>query len=227
MNSAIPAQTSYPEESLMLTERRHEYGTVYTYAFKPAHPVLYTAGQYGHVRIAGLPEGVRAVREYSFASAPHEEYILFGVDSRSESPYQKALSGLSFGETVGLFKIKGHLTWPSPESDLVMIAGGVGVTPFRSILSDLAISNKKISTTLIHASRDYYLYGDVLWNLADSYQAVRHDTLNDTIEETARVHPDSRYFVAGSPAFVANVVHVLKAYGISRIDSDEFKGLAD
>lgn len=219
--------TAYPEEKLFFLRRTHEHGSVYTYAFRPDVRFTYTAGQYAHLRVAGLPEGVRAVREYSFASAPHEEEILFGIDSRSGSEYQKKLEALTEGDEVTLFKIKGHLVWPSHDTELVMIAGGVGITPFRSILADKTHKQLQIKTTLIHASHDEYLYSVFITRTADQYIPVRRSDLLTAVEGVCLQKPQARYLIAGSLSFVASVRDKLQSNGIDKIEVDEFKGFED
>jgi ferredoxin-NADP reductase len=139
-------------ETLRLVARRDEYEHVSTYVFAPEQPVPFSAGQYAHVRLLNMPEDVRRVHELSFASAPHEPEILFGIDSRSGSDYQLALRALTPGDAVELFKIRGHMTWPPPVPEAVMIAGGVGVTPFRSMLVDARERELPIAATLIQVS---------------------------------------------------------------------------
>ena len=216
------------EVKLAFVERRHEYGEVYTYVFRSHEKISFEPGQYGHVRLFGMPEGEKAVREFSFASAPDESDILFGVDARSGSAYQKRLHELQVGEEVGLFKIKGHMPWPPVGySDVVMIAGGVGVTPFRSQLLDLSHKKLPITSTLIHTSRDEYLYGSELSNIANEYYAIRQEGLTETLSKTVKTHTGAMYFIAGSIGFVEAVNDILHTAGITAIRSDTFKGLLD
>jgi len=215
------------EEKLSLIERREEYAGVDTYIFKSANPIPYEAGQYGHVRLFGMPPGEKPVRELSFATAPHENAIWFGIDSRSGSPYQQKLKSLKPNDIVGLFKVKRHMIWPPKESDVVMIAGGIGITPFRSFLMDRAHKRLSMGAIVIHASRDAFLYGDEISNLATEYSAIGREKLPELLHTTAKNHPRARYYIAGSPGFVTSALENLKQEGIERIESDVFKGLGE
>ena len=220
--------TTMPEETLTLRERRHEYGDVYTYLFNSSIPIPYIPGQYAHVRLFGMAPEDKAVREFSFASAPHESEIWFGIDARSGSPYQKRLLTMQPGDTAGIFKIKSHMSWPPPNvSDTVMIAGGVGVTPFRSQLKDIVYKDRPCTSTLIHVANDTHLYHDELASLASTYHAISRADVQSVLEQTVQGHPDAHYYLAGSPGFVENTVLVLGELGITRLESDAFKGLSE
>lgn len=222
-------ESIFKENKISLVERRYEYVSVYTYIWKSRESVSFTAGQYVHVRLPNMPEGVKSVREFSFASAPDDSEIWFGVDQHSESPYQKRLQELVVGDTATLFKIKGHLSWPPQRdaTDVVMIAGGVGVTPFRSILRDSQSKSLNVPTTLLHISSQHYLYEEDFRTLPVEYiKGVRADLLTE-LTKIAKQKPNALYQLAGSPMFVQTTATHLRAKGITNIESDEFKGLVD
>lgn len=219
-----PEQQSY-SEMLEFVERRPEFDGVATYVFRPKNLVPFISGQYVHLRLFNMPEEVRRVREYSLASAPHEELIEFGIDERSGSDYQQALQALRPGDTVELFKLKSHITWPAPVSDVVMIAGGVGVTPFRSMLRDAKHRGLPVTTTLIHVATGEHLYAKELGTLAYEYAPIGRPELAETLTRVVVAHPDAHYYTAGSTGFIEAVVLELGAKGMSRIETDIFKGL--
>jgi ferredoxin-NADP reductase len=257
-------KVAYVEQKILFVERRHEYDEVYTYIFRSEEPITYTAGQYCHIRLSGMPEGVRAVREYSFATAPHDPLIEFGIDFRSGSDYQKRLQTLKAGDVVSLFKIKNHMTWPPrfPSSystlgnppreyfhftneealkvklvasgvvrepppqkrEVIMIAGGVGITPFRSMLRDRKEKKMPLQSTVIHASGSDFLYADEIHSLADEYLQTNRQEFIQSVLDAADSKKDAHYYVAGSPAFVESALAALSRKGISA-ESDPFKGL--
>jgi ferredoxin-NADP reductase len=217
-------KVAYVEQKILFVERRHEYDEVYTYIFRSEEPITYTAGQYCHIRLSGMPEGVRAVREYSFATAPHDPLIEFGIDFRSGSDYQKRLQTLKAGDVVSLFKIKNHMTWPPQEREVIMIAGGVGVTPFRSMLRDRKEKKMPLQSTVIHASGSDFLYADEIHSLADEYLQTNRQEFIQSVLDAADSKKDAHYYVAGSPAFVESALAALSRKGISA-ESDPFKGL--
>ena len=216
-----------PVEKLTLVERRHEYGDVYTYLFTSAHPIPYEAGQYAHVRLYDMPADARAVHELSFASAPYEEMIWFGIDSRSHSAYQQKLLSLNVGDQIGVFKIKRHMAWPPQGNDAVMIASGVGITPMRSFLADSRHTQLPLTTSIVHIGREHFLYGEELKKLAGEYKTATREELPEVLADVALQHPRAAYYAAGSSGFVETVVDTLTQCGIMHIESDAFKGLPE
>jgi hypothetical protein len=56
---------------------------------------------------------------------------------------------------------------------------------------------------------------------------IHRAELADTLARVAASHPEAHYYLAGSPIFVQAVAADLSSKGISRIESDEFKGFVD
>jgi ferredoxin-NADP reductase len=215
------------EVSLTYLGKREEYSEVRTFMFTSDEPLIYPAGSYAHVRLFGMPEGEKAVREFSFASAPTDEEIWFGIDNASHSPYQERLLSLQPKEKIGLFKIKSHMTWPPKEAtEAVFIAGGIGITPFRAMLRDKAKRELPLVTTLLHVGRESFLYQEEMQSLTNYSMIARADVSN-TLIACAKAHQGAHFYVAGSPAFCESIVEQLRAQNILTIESDAFKGLTE
>jgi ferredoxin-NADP reductase len=215
--------------SLKLTDRRHEYGEVYTYSFVAAEPLPYCAGQYVHV-VLELPDpDAKRVRELSFCSAPHETQIMFAIDGHSGSPYQRAFQALQPGDSVQLFKSKQHMLWPVIENCVVFIAGGIGITPFRSMCLDKQHSQVRMRVEIIHAASGPKLFRTELEPIADAYHATDRSGLAGEVTAVIARQPEARYYIAGSPGFVEGVNTMLLEGGISpkKIHLDEFKGYVE
>ncbi len=98
-------------------------------------PLIYTAGQFAFFdigRVYNDPKG--PIRHFTISSSPTENFIMFSTRIR-DSPYKKRLSTLDEGATV---KVRGpegqfvlHEDYSKPA---VFLSGGIGVTPFRSIV---------------------------------------------------------------------------------------------
>ena len=98
-------------------------------------PLNYTAGQFAFFDIGGVyndPKG--PIRHFTISSSPTENFIMFSTRIR-DSPYKKRLSTLEEGNKV---KVRGpegqfvlHQDYSKPA---VFLSGGIGVTPFRSMI---------------------------------------------------------------------------------------------
>lgn len=217
-------------EEIILREKKHEYDHVYTFIFDTPNPILsnsFQAGQYVHVRLPKVPDGEKSVRELSFASAPGDGEVHLGVDTRSESPYQSTLVAMEKGDTATLFKVKGTMILPEGKKEVVMIAGGVGITPFRSMIREIEQKNIPITPILIHVSRDTFLYKEELQKKPFEQHRVGRNETEKILENVVEKHPTALYFVAGSENFVQNIEGRLLDAGIdtTAIFKDEFKGL--
>ena len=129
----------------------------------------YAAGQYAFFDIGGVyndPEG--PVRHFSLASSPTEEEIMISTRIR-DTPYKKRLSSLEIGSKAKVTKPLGKFVLHDDYSKpAVLLSGGIGVTPFRSMIryatdKQLPIrivmfdSNRNIANTLYKEEFDEWL----------------------------------------------------------------------
>lgn len=223
-------QNTLVTEEIVLREKKHEYDHVYTFIFDTPNPILsnsFQAGQYVHVRLPNVREGEKSVRELSFASAPNDVEIQLGVDTRSGSPYQSALVAMEPGDIATLFKVKGTMVLPEGKAEVVMIAGGVGITPFRSMVREIAQKNLPITVVLVHVSREHFLYQQELEKLPFEQHRVNRSETQSMCENVVKQYPQALYFIAGSENFVQDIENILvnEKIGSDAIFKDEFKGL--
>ena len=111
--------------------------------FKRPTSFDYKSGQW--VRISSLALSKNEYHPFTLTSAPHEEHL--SVHIRAVGPWTKSLKS-SYGDVPyphlfvdGPFG-EGHQDWHRFEAS-VMIGGGIGVTPFASILKDFVNMNKQ------------------------------------------------------------------------------------
>lgn len=114
----------------------------------------FRGGQYGAISF-NRGKKVSPSRCFSFVSA-HDGLgeLRFGL--RTEGQFTKAVSLLRAGDTVNVEGPFGDFTIDySRDSDVVMIAGGIGITPFVSMLREALIHGVKTRFTLIYSCHDY------------------------------------------------------------------------
>ena len=214
------------EQKLTLVEKIHEYDDVYTFIFKPEHPVEFEAGMYAHVRVPEGEEGHKT-REFSIASAPSEETVRFSAHTWEGSPYKVKLGSLAIGDTVDIFKIKGEaILSRGKDSQVVLIAGGIGIAPMRSILIESGKLGTAIKPILVHVAHGTYLYEEELAKLPNEQIRITRDELDETLQDVTRKHIGAYYYVSGPPKFVIGIAGELKNLGVEEknIITDEFTG---
>jgi glycine betaine catabolism B len=115
----------------------------------------YTAGQYAFLDIGNVyndPKG--PVRHFTIASSPTEEFILISTRIR-DSPYKKRLDSLQIGTEI---KVRGPLGTFTLHEDYskpaIFLSGGIGVTPFRSMIKYATDKNLPIRIIMFDSNRN-------------------------------------------------------------------------
>jgi len=104
-------------------------------------------GQYALIILPELTEGNR--RELSIASSPNDEKQLRFAFRNSESSFKKGVLKLEIGSTLEIEGPYGLFTLQKNESNVVLIAGGIGITPFMSMMRFAAEEKAPVHITLI------------------------------------------------------------------------------
>jgi ferredoxin-NADP reductase len=77
-------------------------------------------------------------RSFSIASAPHEDTLMVATRMR-DTAFKRVLRAMPLGSAVKIEGPSGTLTLPNNASRTIMfLAGGIGITPFRSIVMHAA-----------------------------------------------------------------------------------------
>ena len=141
--------------TLRLIDQRHEAENVTSFRFEPEAPVSYQAGQYLRYALAHpQPDSRGTARYFTIASAPSEPYIMLATRLSSPgSTFKQALARLEPGARVTASGPLGRFVYTQYDAPAVFIAGGIGITPFRSMLVELAAQQRTAEVTLLYANR--------------------------------------------------------------------------
>ena len=99
-------------------------------------PLNYTAGQFAFFDIGGVYDDPKGpIRHFTISSSPTENFIMFSTRIR-DSPYKKRLSTLEEGSRVKVRGPEGQFVLHQDDysKPAVFLSGGIGVTPFRSMI---------------------------------------------------------------------------------------------
>jgi ferredoxin-NADP reductase len=117
----------------------------------------FAAGQYVNVILPNPPhsdaEGNR--RTFSIASPPHEAAALWVVTRMTGSAMKRSLAEVGLGTPIEILGPAGSFTLHQDASvPAVFIAGGIGITPFRSMVHDAVRRRLPHRITLIYSNRN-------------------------------------------------------------------------
>lgn len=219
--------------SLTLKEIRDEAGNIKTFMFETGG-LEWTAGQY---QAYSLPhEGdTNDDNEHWFtiSSAPSEGVITIST-RLTGSPFKTALAALQPGDTLARHDLEGDFTWEDISDErVVFIAAGIGITPFRSILTERHMTDKPLNCTLLYFNRDDQIpFQSELDSLADIHpeftltyvtgQPVTADTVLSLVPEAA----SETTYISGPEPMVIAVGEELTSRGIT-VKRDEFPGYTE
>lgn len=139
---------------LRFAHQQHEAENATSFFFQPESPLTFRAGQYLRYTLPHPDPDSRGIsRSFSIASSPYEPLIRLTTRlSTPPSTFKHALANLHPGASVDTSGPFGQFVYPESDSPTVFIAGGIGITPMRSILGDLASRNVRIRSTLLYSS---------------------------------------------------------------------------
>jgi len=220
----------------------------YDYVFRTNRPVTFKPGQYLDWTIhspRGDDRGNR--RTFTIASAPSEEHVRLGVKFYpNPSAYKQTLLNMKPGDVVYGAQLAGEFTLPESDDKLAFIAGGIGITPFRSMIQHMMDMREKRDVTLFYGNNKAHeiAYVDV-FNRAENELGLRtvyavaehaHTETNfhkgfidaDLIMREMPDYAERLFYISGPRSMVLKFEQVLSELGIAknRIKTDFFPGFA-
>ncbi len=154
--------------------------------FKPGQYLEWTLGH-------DKPDSRGNRRYFTISSSPTEEKVMLGIKYYDKpSSFKLKLGRLELGEKIHAGSLSGEFTMPEDlNKKLVFIAGGIGVTPFRSMAKYMTDKKESRDAVMLYSNKTP---GDVAYkNIFDEAESVGLKTLyfvNDL--EGATLQPNMR-----------------------------------
>jgi len=222
-----------------------------TLAFQFQRPrnFLFRPGQFIDLALRRVPGSglLGFTHTLSIASSCFASDILVATRMR-DSPFKRALSALPLGTEVSIRGPMGSLVLHSDVSrPAVLVAGGIGIAPFLSMLSSAAIDRSHPPVSLFYANRhiEDAAFMDTLWDLEMSNRNFHFvptftrigpgqggwkgatGPINAKLlsKHVSELH-DPIYYVAGPPGMVAGAHQTLVELAVpeENIRTEHFAG---
>lgn len=205
-----------------------EVANIRTFVFDNSG-VTWQAGQYQTWELPGVEGDEKAKKRFfTIASAPSEAEL--HISTRiSDSAFKQALSALRPGDIIEAHDIEGDFTWDGDEP-VVFVAGGIGVTPYRSMLIERAAAGKALNAHLLYFGRDdNFAFRGEFDRLAEEHSELKIDYIvgesisADNILAHAPEATAQTVYISGPEAMVDAVSEDLSARG-AVLKQDWFPG---
>ena len=224
----------FKKRELLFLESYKESESVYTFLFRKEKDLTWKAGQHGLFSITHK-KIKNSTKPFTVASAPTENVVRLTMSiGDNPSDFKKAMLELKQGMKVKMSGPVGSF-YLKDNNPSLLIAGGIGITPFRSILKQVEAewngAEKQIEL-LYMDSKKSYLFKDEMDEIANktsisvTYLDSR-ENLHQEIDKFATLNKNNgNYFIAGPKSMVDSISTYLQNNNVSKrnIKKDAFYG---
>ena len=226
---------------VVFNHRHDEAPNIATFYFQPERHLQYTAGQYIELRFPHESADNRGQKRwFTLSSSPTEPLLSITTKFASEhgSGFKQALRKLQPGNTLHMSEPLGDFVLPKLlQTPLVFVAGGIGITPFHSILSWLSATNEKRPITMLYGvnTEDEIIFQDTLHkaqqhavivvnNPSPAWGGERGLITPELVMGIGRPTPESLVYISGPEPMVQKLSKDLVHVGLNRqqLVVDEF-----
>ncbi|NOY59338.1 MAG: FAD-dependent oxidoreductase [Calditrichaeota bacterium] len=204
----------------------------------------FIAGQNVNIKLAELfyedKKGPR--RPFTIASSPQESELIIAT-RMTGSGFKKTFAEMPLGSEIECVGPNGKFYLDDDSTDIVFIAGGIGITPFRSMILDAVATKKSVPMVLLYsnANIERAAYHNLFAQLGESLPDLTYIPTMTHSEnwggETARIDSEflkkkvtdienKDYYLCGPPGMVNAIKEMLLQQNIpaARVRFETFWG---
>jgi ferredoxin-NADP reductase len=179
---------------LKLVDHKKLFEDVDSFIFQPDESINWAPGQYMHYVFEHPQADDRGVeRWFTISSPPYEQKVAITTRFTPDkgSSFKKALRAMTIGGIIQADGPKGKFVIDDPAKKAVLVAGGIGVTPYHSQLLQMDHDGQSINADLLYANRDdNFVFGDELAALEQKHSNFHiHKFVGDRHIEEADLKP--------------------------------------
>ena len=221
-----------------------EITSFYLYPADGGKVTRHLPGQFISLRLF-LPQlSLKQARQYSISSAPNNDYYRISVKREISSipdsdgmisnylhDFVNENDSVDLTAPAGNFTLAGNIAAP-----VILISGGVGLTPLMSMLHTLTERKHTYPVTWLHGCRneEVHAFKDQIAEIAKENPNVKQHIFYNQVTaankeagvlegyldinkiETLDIVPDAHYFICGPSAFIEKQYYDLTAAGVNK-----------
>jgi ferredoxin-NADP reductase len=220
---------------------------IYEFSFSSDRAIDFQPGQYLQWTLPHSHVDTRGNRRtFSIASPPGEAELHVAIKVfQSGSSFKNALLALKPGDSIITGLLAGNFVLPNDIAQpLVFVAGGIGITPFLSMIKTMIKTQQHRDVVLFYlvSNQAEYCYNDVWREAANvgvrvvpvltsgkpdaSWQGLTGYLTKEMLQQEVPAFAKRHYYLSGPNALVDNYSGLLRRLGIKRqaIVTDHFSG---
>lgn len=222
---------------LVLAQKEPIGGGVVSFVFDAPEGFTWKPGQYSHYTLPHSNPDDRDIRRWFTIAAPPYEgkpRITTRISREKGSSFKRALMDLKPGETIEAEAPEGDFVLDDLRKEYVLIAGGIGFTPFHSILMELAHQGELPKVTVLYGARDNEpTFHEELGVLAKKHPqlqvhyVIEPQRINEAIiKQYVRDIETPSFYISGPEPMVDAFDEMLLKMGVSKdnLHKDHFPG---
>lgn len=210
-----------------------------TFWFKKPTGFNYIAGQFIELYLPHKADSRGQKRWFTLSSAPTSNLISITTKIiPKSSSFKKILASLNPGDEITMSDTMGDFVLPrKKDTPLVFIAGGIGITPFHSILTELTNKGEKRNISLIYAAKnqqDLVFIEELsknskllplLSNPPKNWSGLSGTLTAERILHIAEINDSTKVYLSGPEKMVESITKDLKEHlNPEQIITDYFPG---
>ena len=240
-----------PKYKLMLSlkEKIKIASDIYEFIFNLDKKINFLPGQYLEWTLGFKNPDSRGNRRYfTIASSPTENFLRIGVKIYpNASSFKKNLISFKTGDKILAGNLSGDFVLPKNKNQkLVFMAGGIGITPFRSMVKYLLDKNQKLSIIIFYSNKNQkeIVYKNIfddaekklgiktiytltdLENIPKNWNGEKGRVNGEMIRKNVPDYKETLYYLSGPHSLVVGFEELLYKMGIKskNIKKDFFPG---
>lgn len=213
---------------LKLVSRKKLPGDQIEYVFSASQSIQFEAGQYMEIQVPHKKIDSRGMRRmFTIASAPGTKSVrLITRHPQPASSFKNRLAELPIDSVIKVCGIWGDFVLPKdPSKKILMIAGGVGITPFLSQLEWLDRQNETRDIVLLYAVRSKQDAIEISQSNSSAKVIIHEGPLTQQdIRTYAEDIQQRTVYISGPPVMVDAVSRDVRTLGAATVHRDFFAG---